>query len=693
MKKIITTLLLCQLAFAAAAQWQSLNGPSGDGVTDFILSGNDLLVSTYNGVFRSSDNGVSWVLASDDLLGIRIDGMIRQNTALFAFSDTDDRLFRSDDEGLSWTEIVFTGIPYTIHNFHQIAATNSALFLFTPNLFRSDDGGKTWAAIAPPAVLTYYYARLFTAGDVLFVSAPNYGIYRSADQGDTWELLTAALPKAPYRGFVYGDQLAASLYTNSSWKIYQSPDLGQTWTLDETPGLSGSVDRYGVHNGKLYGISGNTIWSRPLNGNTWNTVAGLASAPFLSATNVPITFRIKFYSSGSRLFATSYNGIFYSDDNGMQWQETDTGLANASVRDLLLTPAAVYCAASNSLYRFDQAGTTWSQHSADIAAGTIVLNLTDITGRLYAGGHRKLWLSDNKGLSWQPAALPLLDYYTQVVASGNTVLAGSSWGVYRAENGGAWAHSSEGMQAFDLDVVVYPFIRTLVAAGDTVLGASAEALYRSEDLGLHWIKTDSAAGAIRLHRFGQRLYRIMPLAGVRYSDDAGLSWQTLDFNHPDPVRCLAAGQGYLFAGTKGGILVSKDDGASWMFYGAGMPANLWLADLELEGGYVYAGSENDGVWRFSLSDIVADASIRLPQKSELFLYPNPATDALWLDFPLPPGQTARVLLWDNQRRLIRVEMAGSVPFRLDCSALQPGGYSVHVGIGDETWHTGNFLLK
>lgn len=696
MKKLVTSLMLLFVVFSARAQWTDLNGPTGDGVTGLEYAGSDLLLSTYNGVFRSSDQGVSWVQASGDLRGILIHMMTRWQGALFAFSDTEDRLFRSDDDGSTWTEVPFLGFPFPIATAHQLTATNSALFLTTPTPYRSVDGGQTWEALPTPFPLTYYYTRLVAQGDVLYLIAPDAGIFRSIDQGSTWDDLTTGLSKKPYRGFVYDGKLVAVFYSGG-WKVYQSDNNGQSWTLDNSPGLQLSLSDFGVHNGRLYGISGSRIWSRPVDGATWQIEADVSHAPFMASSNVPVAFRAKFFSGGSRLFATSYFGIFYSDDMGKNWAETENGLLNIATPDILLTPDAVLCAGRNNLYRYDQSSAAWSLQDDDIPLNTAILNLSEAKGMLYAGGWRGLWRSEDQGLSWNKTAAFPIDYYKEVIPMGDDLLAGSTWGVYRsADNGLTWEHSAQGMEYFDVDVYVYPNVLGLTANGDTVLAHTYSGIFRSVDKGFSWSLLPLPL-AYQVYRFGQQMYWLTTNNNAFVSTDmTGSNLLPVDFGHPDPVRCMALFQGVLFAGTKGGILLSKDDGVSWVFYGNGMPTNLWVSDLEIDDAYVYAGTAAEGVWRIALSEIGL-VSTAAPDLGEadfgMRLYPNPTSTEVWLDLGLNAGETALIQVFDSRGILIYEWHAQTGQVRLSASSWPEGIYNIRATRGSGRSAVGRVVVR
>src|ERR1044071_9031493 len=63
-------------------QWVQTAGPQGSFVGAMLVSGSYLIAGTSGGVFRSTDNGASWV--SSGLTGINVQALAGNGTHLFA---------------------------------------------------------------------------------------------------------------------------------------------------------------------------------------------------------------------------------------------------------------------------------------------------------------------------------------------------------------------------------------------------------------------------------------------------------------------------------------------------------------------------------------------------------------------------------------------------------------------------------
>jgi photosystem II stability/assembly factor-like uncharacterized protein len=692
MKKKLLFLIAGLAFFEANAQWESLNGPTGDGVTGMVKTGNDLLLSTYNGVFRSSDDGEHWQIENNALRGLSVHGLCQQKDTIYAYAGTGDNLFRSTNEGHTWLPIATANLD--VYVFHQMIATDSALFITDPTLQRSFDGGMSWEHLSFPTTLQYYYTRMIVEGNTLYVVAPDQGIFKSEDQGDTWILLTGNLPKKPYYGFVHDSCLIVGYYSNG-WKTYRSFNEGATWTLDQTPGLGLSMTIFGGEGPYIYSVSSGELRRTSMDNNLWSQISDETQTPFLGQSNVPIVHRIKFYAFDNQLFATSYAGVHRSSDHGENWQDIENGLVNIGARDILLQGKTVVCAGNSGLYRLPSQG----QWSGDLTNefsfyDNEVLRLSEVEGKLYAGSKWKLFSSADTGQSWQAASPFLIDYLTQVIKVGNDLLSGSSQGVWRsADNGTTWVHSSEGMGYMDIDVFVYPFVWSLAAIGNTVLAAGYNMLYRSVDGGNHWDTLFNGYTGLRVYNFENQLFWVTSYNTYR-SNDAGATWQPVVFDHPDGVNSMARLDSLMFASTRGGVLVSKDEGYTWSFSDGNFPDSLWISCLSVDNQYLYAGTQGEGVWRRPVQDFTSKSIQAPPQTlANAVLLKNPVTECADIRVVLPQKSKLEILVFNAEGRLLRTmplgeKNAGEHIISVDLTGLPQAIYKVALLINKQ-----NFALN
>lgn len=119
------------------SQWVRTNGPNGGYTDDFAVSGSTIFAATTGGLYRSDDNGQSWISVSNrGASTICLNG-----TSVFASSEFSD-IYRSTDNGNSWVNISFIGATdLYVHNGILFAGTGGA------GVYRSTNNGNSFQAV------------------------------------------------------------------------------------------------------------------------------------------------------------------------------------------------------------------------------------------------------------------------------------------------------------------------------------------------------------------------------------------------------------------------------------------------------------------------------------------------------------------------------------------------------------------
>jgi ligand-binding sensor domain-containing protein len=157
--------------------WKEVNAGLGDAIV-YALAGSDtnLFAGTTTGVFRSTNSGASWTAANAGLANIRVNALAFSGTSLFA--GTSVGVFLSTDSGASWTT-VNTGLtnPYV----SALAVSGKDLFAGTRGrgVFLSTNSGASWTAVNAGWTDTYVLA-LAGSGTSLFAGTEGSGVWRRA---------------------------------------------------------------------------------------------------------------------------------------------------------------------------------------------------------------------------------------------------------------------------------------------------------------------------------------------------------------------------------------------------------------------------------------------------------------------------------------------------------------------------------
>jgi photosystem II stability/assembly factor-like uncharacterized protein len=164
-----------------------------------------ILVGTEEGIFKSTDQGKTWKHVYNDGWVIR---MVESEGVLICTNE--HGILRSTDGGEHWDVVVSeggVGIEAEV-----IKGGFAAITYNTESKTRrvriSMDAGKNWQAIDAGLPPTADIASIKQMGEYFFCGHPD-GIFRSSDQGKTWELILSTIEKKVFNVSILGGVIYA----------------------------------------------------------------------------------------------------------------------------------------------------------------------------------------------------------------------------------------------------------------------------------------------------------------------------------------------------------------------------------------------------------------------------------------------------------------------------------------------------
>ena len=153
--------------------------------------GSAIFVATSQGLFVSTDEGESWVKASEDLWGREIYVLAADSVDASAlWAGLDDGVYRSADAGAHWSRV--GGPGGNVDAILPASGSRSTMYAGGDlGLFASPDGGATWSPV--PAVDEKVNAIVQDSRTGAVLAGTTGGIYESADGGDRWVALNDGL--------------------------------------------------------------------------------------------------------------------------------------------------------------------------------------------------------------------------------------------------------------------------------------------------------------------------------------------------------------------------------------------------------------------------------------------------------------------------------------------------------------------
>ncbi len=343
-------------------------------------SGEIYASTTNSGVYRSPDNGNTWI-PSNAGLGI---------TVVTAFTNANDGnvlagtlgkgVFRFDALNATWTQLALVNTSVyslTINSEGNLfAGTRNLVSAFSAGsgVFRSSDEGMNWTLVG----LQGSSINALKSSSTGYVFAgTGTGAYRSGNNGDTWISINRGLPRTSVSSFALHSNRYILAGTFESG-IFRSENNGEDWTSANN-GLPDSLDVIVLavnHSGEAFAGTYTGVFRSTNDGDNWRQMNnGLPNAGI---------FSLAIDDRGFIFAGSDSDGVFISKDNGENWAQT--GLTNTSVFSLAVNSSGhIYAATYNGVFQSKNEGASWTPLHSGLS-DTFVFSFTlDDKGHLFAG--------------------------------------------------------------------------------------------------------------------------------------------------------------------------------------------------------------------------------------------------------------------------------------------------------------------
>lgn len=229
------------------ATWQVYSVPDTAGLTPFQMGltapqdifwdGDDLFVQDANPIIKlkkSSNFGATFTTQNSSYT---TQSKIVQSPNGKWYHYNASILYSSTDKGISWSAISGAGTNFMEYCF---AANGNIVATYNSGVAYSTDGGDSWTAstFSPSGSWVDSKNSISKASDgtLLYLCSTNSKIYKSTDNGVTWQQITSTLPVNPIKMLYSGTDII-TLSTNSS--THKSTNGGTSFT-QMTP-LTGGI--------------------------------------------------------------------------------------------------------------------------------------------------------------------------------------------------------------------------------------------------------------------------------------------------------------------------------------------------------------------------------------------------------------------------------------------------------------------
>ncbi|MFZ5788258.1 MAG: WD40/YVTN/BNR-like repeat-containing protein [Acidobacteriota bacterium] len=278
------------------------------------------------GVLRSTDGGARWE---------RLDWRQGGNVAVLEFSPTlpgaiyagtwGEGLFRSTDHGVSWTslrgdiyDLAVAAIEVTSSDGRDILTVGTR-----QGVFRSADDGAHWQRLGAATLSASVHALALDPADPRRVLAGTWddGAYASADGGANWERSTAGMFNS-WVQLAFTDPLGrGTVFAGTREGLWRRDAGTAAWSVDRT--MEGLTSVAAAPTGEVYvgGVRGVLYRSRD-GGRTWEAATdGLPIGPLEQRIDSIALDR----RDPERAWLRASTGLYRTANGGALWQLVDVG--------------------------------------------------------------------------------------------------------------------------------------------------------------------------------------------------------------------------------------------------------------------------------------------------------------------------------------------------------------------------------
>ena len=338
-----------------------------------------------------------------------------------------------------------------------------------------------------------------------------------------------------------------TIYAIAPTGMYRSEADATAWTrVNASVPIGNSRMPMAEHNGSLYIVSVDEIFTSVDRGETWHT---LGPRPKGHTVGLIITDGSQDVSSQADItmyLALRDEGIFRSITGGTQWHPFNDGLTGEIISTMAAVGETIFTGTGRGLYRLDS--DVWKK--LPVETSRAVYSLTVSKNNLYAGTGPDL-------LGFTP------------IKTGQVVPKAESHVLklfHSADLGASWTEITPSYKSDDHGI---PSGITVLAAGETLFTSSVKHEYRSTDGGHTWTELSGDTNMVMINSLPavaaneRTFYKTGPY-GIFRTTDGGKSWVLfVDGMAGTRLKDMVVLNNRFYAHTGYEVYQSTNEGGSW----------------------------------------------------------------------------------------------------------------------------------
>lgn len=473
-------------------QWENLPGPFGGSIIQFDTDGNGLYALTRGGIYKSQNAGETWDLLEGSRNIVGTSSTFEAEDGVLYVLSRSGVLVRSRNEGKTWVTVLQKPFPVDLAAGAPIGFTvlGDTIVALTPiTIYRSVNQGDTWEeAIVPAPFFAQKFRSFAHVGTDLFV-AFDWFIFKSEDGGKTWKQNFSA--SYYFASITAVDSVLYALYEGYP-RLIRSYDRGQSWD---------KIDADSIY-----------FWQYYQETKDWLT------------------------GTGNKLFYASdywciHGGVqmFNAFNQGEDWSASPRqGLRNHTLNDLKALPQHLLAGTDQGLFRSQDDGASFQPYHQGMNATYVYSLAQSHTNRWWTNTRQGIFASDDSGQTWDlkfagELESPCNGWVDRLFFTKNRIFRPANeqqYKLYMSEDGGdSWS------EFISTPLYLAPQI---LAAGDMFWMVKDKMLYKMRD-------TEQAQTLVTLPEPGtptilggaDRIIVISMGKNTFYSENAGETWEPI----------------------------------------------------------------------------------------------------------------------------------------------------------------------
>jgi photosystem II stability/assembly factor-like uncharacterized protein len=216
----------------AGKQWKLSSGPDMPPTLDVARVKNTIWAATVGGLYQSADEGAQW--------RVRNVGLTQPNsmyvTSILLLEEsmlisTGNGVYRSTDDGNSWFQSGLEGNSLLGIVAHPRFPSHLAAYSQQSGIWVSTDGGRSWTARNEGLQSIFVKCVAFDPSDrfTLVIGTQLIGVLRSSDMGKTWEQSSGGLMNFNITALFFDLDHPDRIYAGAENGSFVSLNRGKSW--------------------------------------------------------------------------------------------------------------------------------------------------------------------------------------------------------------------------------------------------------------------------------------------------------------------------------------------------------------------------------------------------------------------------------------------------------------------------------